>query len=41
METIMDCKGIEAVGALPTNFSSIIRVSLEVEAICRHTYETM
>jgi hypothetical protein len=41
MVTIMDSKGTGAACALPINSFSITRVSLEAEAICRHTYETI
>ncbi|PNF17465.1 hypothetical protein B7P43_G00370 [Cryptotermes secundus] len=41
MGTVMDCKGTEAADALLTNSSSITKESLEVEQICKHTYETI
>jgi hypothetical protein len=41
MVTVMGCKGTEAADALLTNSSNITKESLEVEPICRHTYETI
>jgi len=41
MAIILDCKGIGAADGLPLNSSSITAAFLEVEPICRHTYETM
>jgi len=41
MAIIMDCKGTGAADGLPLNSSSITAAFLEVEPICRHTYETM